>query len=137
MKIVVFLALFLPGIIAAQAEFTSPAVADSINEALVALGYDTTPAPMQCLYYPNDSFYIYLGDVPGAQFLALSPYTGPTVLISRKSGTHRAWHRGEIENWLQGATGTKYESTDAVLSFLQYDATITISGDTWTGRDAK
>lgn len=147
MKIPAFVFLFLfPALLIGQSDYTGAAVSDSIFTALRTIDADTTiakvrqdsiPEPLQCFYNETDSFFIFLRTVPGGQFMALSPFTGPTILKLSDSGFRRAWHQYEIDTWLAGVTGSKYSGFGFSGSDPSITCTITINADTFTGTAAK
>lgn len=131
-KIFILLLLLLNGLFA-RAQYTSPAVSDSINAALVDLSYDTLVQPYQAFYDSQSDLYVYISQVSGAQFLALSHSVGPNIFKFNHTDLIRAWHNYEIDNWILGATGTNYEGYSCETVIINRECTITISGDTWRG----
>lgn len=137
MKILAFLFLFLPAIVQAQTDYSSPALSDSIAIAMDSLGYDTLMqlAPGQAFWDLNDSLFVYITQISGGQFVGLS-HTGPQVFKFGDTRNRRAWHPYEIDNWLAGTTGSKYEGYVS-SDFGTVTTTITVSGDTWQSTEDK
>lgn len=137
MRIIIFLLfpLFL------SAQNTSVAVSDSIRLALSDLildtvitspPFDTIIQPLESFYDTNNDIYVYVAQVSGGQFKALSHSIQPNVFKFDNGDLVKAWHVYEIENWILGATGTNYQGFSFTGSG-PYMCTLTISGDTWIG----
>ena len=129
--------LLLPLFSAAQN--TSAAVSDSIRAAMVALVddaslgvHDTIIQPHQTFYKSAGLIYLYIAQVAGGQFVAVSDSDPPNVFKFNDPSLVRAWHIYEIDNWLTGEAGTNY-SGYAFAGSGTITCTLTISSDTWTG----
>lgn len=128
MKALLF--LFFPAFLFGQN--TNPAVSDSIWTQLDALGYDSLVQTYDSFYDDNGDLYVYLIQIPGGQFKAISHTLEPNVFSFTDNTLTKSWHSLEMDNWLLGATGTNYEGYGCSGTVIQ-SCTITISGDTWTG----
>lgn len=132
-----FLLLLLP--LFSFGQNTTFAVSDSIHVGLVCVVNDTLVSPSDTLIEPIQAFYanggrlyLYVAQIAGGQFRAVSDAVEPNVFKFNDPTLIRAWHIYEIDNWITGATGTNYGGYSFSGSGT-ITCTLTVSSDTWTG----
>ncbi len=118
---------------------TTLAVSDSIHVGLVGVVNDTIVSPSDTLVQSTQAFYanggrlyLYVAQIAGGQFRAVSDAVETNVFKFNDPTLIRAWHLYEIDNWITGATGTNYGGYSFSGSG-PYTCTLSVSGDTWTG----
>lgn len=130
MKSILFaLALLLSG--AATAQNSNETISDSIRMGLAALLYDSLPETHN-VFWRDGIEYVYLSQIAGAQFRAISHTERPDVFRFNDPALIRAWHVYEVDNWLTGTFDTNYEGYECSTIGAYRSCTITISGDDWT-----
>ena len=120
---------------------TTLAVSDSIENQIATLisatvltepPYTKIVQPYETFYNTEGVIYVYLAQIAGSQFKAISHEAEPSCFRFDDTNLIKAWHVYEIDNWLSGATGTNYEGY-GFTGFPTITCTLTISRDTWTG----
>lgn len=123
------LALLLSG--TSSAQNTNETISDSIRAGLSALLYDSL-VETHNVFWKDGVEYVYLSQIAGGQFRAISHSNRPDVFKFNDPDIVRAWHIYEIDTWLTGTFDTNYEGYVCSTIGLYRSCTITISGDDWT-----
>jgi hypothetical protein len=124
------LVLLLSG--TATAQNSNEVISDSIRAGLAALLYDSVPETHN-VFWKGGIEYVYLSQIAGGQFRAISSTNRPDVFKFNDATLVRAWHVYEIDTWLSGTFDTNYEGYVCSDAGILRTCTITISGDDWTG----
>ena len=118
---------------ALPAQVTSVSVSDSIKIAWVALEYDTTIQHLETFRDSNSILYTNVGALSGKLFRGVSHSDPPQSFVVNVKKLTRAWHIGEMENWISGTCGTNFTNLAFTSLGSGRRCTITVSGENFQG----
>lgn len=118
---------------AMEAQVTSVSVSDSIKIAWVALEYDTTIQHLETFRDSNSILYTNVGALSGKLFRGVSHSDPPQSFVVNVKKLTRAWHIGEMENWISGTCGTNFTNLAFTSLGSGRRCTITVSGENFQG----